>query len=247
MTVIDQLNIFDNKTRANRGQYDLDTKNAEISALSSGEIEKYEYLTGEDLQIKPRVVSKTKFEYSPLGKAFNKVCREDKKDKRGVGYDNNLLYSSIHNFNKYSLSNFDEISSTDSKCGTINKFYKDLVKLDSVRIQSDKTKHKKSTVLGNATKRYYNWINRYKKEYDQDFENKDEDWRKKHNYKNLKEFDYQTKNIDELGIINEDKTDQELPKWIKVPRSVFNEIEDKIIEDNKRGLKTKIDKKEFIH
>ena len=66
---------------------------------------------------------------------------------------------------------------------------------------------------------------------------------KNYNYKNFREFDYLTKNIDELGVINEDKIDQELPNWIKVPRSRFNEIMDNIIEGNKRGLKIKIDKK----
>ena len=81
MTVTDQLNILDNKIRANRALYHLDRKNTEISALSSGAIEKYEYLTGEDVKIKPSVVSKTNFEYSPLGKTFNKLFREDKKDK----------------------------------------------------------------------------------------------------------------------------------------------------------------------
>ena len=81
MTVIDQLNILDNKIRANRAQYDLDRKKAEISELSSGEVEKCEYLTGEDLKIMPSVVSKTKFEYSSLGKSFNKLFREDKKVK----------------------------------------------------------------------------------------------------------------------------------------------------------------------
>ena len=81
MTVIDQLHILDNKIRANRAQYDLDMKNAKISTLSIGEIEKYEYLTGEDLKIMPSVVSKTKCEYSSLGKTFNIRFREDKKAK----------------------------------------------------------------------------------------------------------------------------------------------------------------------
>ena len=71
MIVTDQLKILDNKIKANRAQYDLDRKIAEISALSSGEIEKYEYLTGKDLEIKPSVVDKAKFEYSPLGRVFN--------------------------------------------------------------------------------------------------------------------------------------------------------------------------------
>ena len=50
-----------------------------ISALSSGELEKYEYLTGEDLGYKPVVVQKAKFEYSPLGQIFNKGLEKDEK------------------------------------------------------------------------------------------------------------------------------------------------------------------------
>ena len=56
----------------NEAQYDLDRKAAKISALSSNNLEKYEYLTGEDLGYKPSVIEKAKFEYSPLGKIFNR-------------------------------------------------------------------------------------------------------------------------------------------------------------------------------
>ena len=49
--------------------------------LSSGELEKYEYLTGEDLGYKPGVVQKAKFEYSPLGQVFNKWLNVAKKLK----------------------------------------------------------------------------------------------------------------------------------------------------------------------
>ena len=50
-----------------QAQYDLDRQNAKISALCNGELDKYEYLTVEDLGYKPGVVQKEKFEYSPLG------------------------------------------------------------------------------------------------------------------------------------------------------------------------------------
>ena len=55
MTKIDQLKILDNKIRANKAEYVLDRKDAEISALSCGELDKYEYLSGEDLGCKPDV------------------------------------------------------------------------------------------------------------------------------------------------------------------------------------------------
>ena len=51
-------------------QYDLDRMNAEISAYSSGDLPKYEYLTKNDLGYKPDAFEQAKFEYSPLGKVF---------------------------------------------------------------------------------------------------------------------------------------------------------------------------------
>ena len=47
----------------------------------SGDLRKYEYLTGEDLGYKPSVFEQAKFDYSPLGKVFNKgLTEEDKKE-----------------------------------------------------------------------------------------------------------------------------------------------------------------------
>ena len=67
MTINDKIEILDNKIRSNQAQYDLGRQNAEISALSNGKLDKYQYLTGEDLGYKPYVVQKAKFGYSPLG------------------------------------------------------------------------------------------------------------------------------------------------------------------------------------
>ena len=65
----------------NEAKYDLDRKDAKISALSSNNLEKYEYLTGEDLGLKPSTAEQAKFEYSPLGKIFNKgLDKDDKKE-----------------------------------------------------------------------------------------------------------------------------------------------------------------------
>ena len=57
-------------------------KAAKISALSSNNLNKYEYLTGEDLGLKPSTVEQAKFEYSPLGKIFNKGLKEEDKKRR---------------------------------------------------------------------------------------------------------------------------------------------------------------------
>ena len=81
MTVTDQIKIINRKIKQNESQYDLDRKAAEISSLSSKNLDKYELLTGEDLDLKPSTVEQAKFEYSPLGKIFNKgLSEEDKKE-----------------------------------------------------------------------------------------------------------------------------------------------------------------------
>ena len=83
MTVTDQLKTIDNKIKANQAQYDLDRLAAKISPYSSDDLKKYEYLTGQDLGYKPSVIDKAKFEYSPLGKIFNDVLKEEDK-KEGL-------------------------------------------------------------------------------------------------------------------------------------------------------------------
>ena len=82
MTVTDQIKILNRKIMQNEAQYDLDRKAAKISALSSNNLDKYEYLTGEDLGLKPSSIEQTKFEYSPLGKIFNMGLDKEEKDKK---------------------------------------------------------------------------------------------------------------------------------------------------------------------
>ena len=68
-------------TKTNQAQYELNRLTAKISALSSGESRKYEYLTGEDLGYRPGVLEEAKFDYSPLGKVFN-MGLDNKDDKK---------------------------------------------------------------------------------------------------------------------------------------------------------------------
>ena len=77
MIVTDQIKILDRKSKQNEAQHDLDRKVAKIFALSSKNLDKYEYLTGEDLAFKPSTVKQAKFEYSPLGKIFTKGLKEE--------------------------------------------------------------------------------------------------------------------------------------------------------------------------
>ena len=70
MTITDQIKILNKKIMQNQTQYDLGRIAAKKSALSSDNLDKYEYLTGEDLGSKPNTIEQTRFEYSPLGKIF---------------------------------------------------------------------------------------------------------------------------------------------------------------------------------
>ena len=81
MTVTDQIKILNRKIKQNEAQYDLDRKAAKISTLSSNNLDKYEYLTGEDLRLKPITVEQAKFEYSPLGMSLNKAFKKDESKR----------------------------------------------------------------------------------------------------------------------------------------------------------------------
>ena len=56
MTVTGQVKILGRKIKKNEARYDLDRKVPEISAIFSGNLDKYEYLTGKDLNYKPSTV-----------------------------------------------------------------------------------------------------------------------------------------------------------------------------------------------
>ena len=83
MTVTDHIKILNRKILKNEAQYDLDRKAAKISAFSSNNLNKYQYLTGEDLGLNPSTTEQAKLEYTPLGKIFNKGLSEDDK-KEGL-------------------------------------------------------------------------------------------------------------------------------------------------------------------
>ena len=84
MTRKEQVKILDDKVKANERPYDLDRINAEISAYSTGDLSKYEYLTNKVLNYKPNTFEQAKFEYSPLGKVFTDGL--DKSDKKSWNF-----------------------------------------------------------------------------------------------------------------------------------------------------------------
>ena len=147
-------------------------------------MDKYEYLTGEDLDLKPSTVEQAKFKYSPLVKTFNKGLSEDDK-KEGISKrlenikdkNDELLNifnttnkanktTKINNQNKiliystqYSLAKFKNIDdikelSLDSMYKQLNDFHKKFARFKNV---TSRTKDKiilKNKVLSNAGNLY---------------------------------------------------------------------------------------------
>ena len=68
---------IDDQIKDEKLQYDVNREAAKISALSTGKIDKYEYLTGEEIlpSNKKQIIEQAKFSYSPLGKAFEKQTK----------------------------------------------------------------------------------------------------------------------------------------------------------------------------
>ena len=65
---------IEDKIRDEKLQYDISREAAKISALSSGKIDKYEYLTGEEIipSNQQQIIEQAKFTYSPLEKLLKK-------------------------------------------------------------------------------------------------------------------------------------------------------------------------------
>ena len=71
MTRKEQIKILDNKIESNINQYKINRLNAEILVFSSGDLNKYKFLTRKDLKYKPNALGQARFDFSPLGKAFS--------------------------------------------------------------------------------------------------------------------------------------------------------------------------------
>ena len=80
MTRKEQNKILDAKIESNVNQYKVDRLNAEISAFSSSDLNKYEFSKRINLNYKPNAFKQAKFECSPLGKVF--IDGLDKSDKK---------------------------------------------------------------------------------------------------------------------------------------------------------------------
>ena len=171
MTKFDQIRILDNKIKANKAQFMLDRKNAEISAKSSGELDKYKYLTGEDLDYKPDGLTQAKFEYSPLGKTLTfgstkKLANINKaNDLHNLRDINTNIYLRDIDYYRLNKDKFDmrrfyeaynKLESLEEKMFMINEFYKKIENFKNYdNILTDDI-NKKTRILNNTSKVYKN-------------------------------------------------------------------------------------------
>ena len=83
---------IEDKIKDEKLQYDINKEAAKISALSSDKIDKYEFLTGQEIlpTNQQQIIQQAKFNYSPLGKAFEKQIKTIKDQGKAI-QDNKQL------------------------------------------------------------------------------------------------------------------------------------------------------------
>ena len=249
MTLTDELKITDDKIKPNQRQYDLGREAAKISALSSKDLlEKYEYLTGEDLGHRPSVLEKTKFEYSPLGMSLSKSFKKDNV-KNIANRESDFNYDSKHSFYRFykEYNEFEEMS-LDSKYNKMKKFTNLLNIFQNHKPKNPKTQLKKERIMKNVDELYEKYYNAYKNDYDNDELN--EGKKKKFGYRKFKLFNKTDK---ESKLDGETRKDEEpkltaLPKWLRSKNDFKEAI--KLIEDIKTdtsGVKSSSDDKKVFN
>ena len=136
MTIEDQ--IKDEKL-----QYYINRKAAKISALSSGKLDKYEYLTGEEIlpSNQQKLIQQAKFNYSPSGKAIEKQRKtiEDEGEKQVVALESLKAsdkklppikdFIPMENLNPEIIKEIKKIEEIEKKVDRIKWFIKELIKL----------------------------------------------------------------------------------------------------------------------
>ena len=153
MTLFVELKILDNKIKANQAEYDLGREAAKISALSSKDyLEKFEYLTGENLGRRPSVLKKTKFEYSLLGMSLSKSFKKDNV-KNIANSESNFNHDSNYSLYKF-YKRYDEFEemSLDSKYNRIREFKKLLKNLRPKNLKTQLKKERIMKMLASFTK-----------------------------------------------------------------------------------------------
>ena len=266
MTVTDQIKILNRKIKQNEAQYDLDREAVKISALSPNNLDKYQYLTGEDLGLKPSTIEKTKFEYSPLGKVFNRgLSEEDKKeglfqrlknieDKNeeqlkllsNTNKNSSIKNESDHNYNNKFYRDFQNFKdrSLTSKYYDISNFYKTLNKLKNHKTSTDEIQQRKNKVINNVLKLYNNYFDSYEKIFNETNETFDKTTLDKINPYQFKikvllpEWLESKNDFNEAKkLIDDVEVDMNKAKVSKEDKKVFNDLNKLIIDINNNKVK----------
>ena len=161
MCISEKIKEINNKIEKNKAQYDLDRQTATISALSSRNVSKYEFLTGKDVlpekDLLKKVATMKRFDYSPLGKELKaqtdfakkqyrgliKFFRSNEKEKPTLKKYNksDLICNSKYSFYKYYRDNkkIDSFS-FKSKYSFLFEFFDDLNEFNKLKTQKEKNK-----------------------------------------------------------------------------------------------------------
>ena len=138
--------LINDQIRDEKLQYDIDREAVKISALSSGKIHKYEYLTGEDIfpSNQQQIIEQAKITYSPLGKAFEKQIKtiEDRGKKQVDALKNlkPIKRSKAITYDDDDDDDDDDDESLEQKKETYNKILDE--KLDEIQELSRETDYK---------------------------------------------------------------------------------------------------------
>ena len=110
---------INDKIKNEKLKYDINREAAKISALSSGKLDKYEYLTGEEIlpSDQSRIIEQANFTYSPLGRAFEKQIKTigDQEEKQINAFEEHGKQLIKYNDEKYLTDSEQKKSSTRSK------------------------------------------------------------------------------------------------------------------------------------
>ena len=157
------MTIHDDNITDEKWQYDINREAVKISALSSGKINKYEYLTGEEIlpSNQSQIIEQAKFPYSPVGKAFEKQTKtiEDQRKKQIKALENRAEKRFLDTNKKLIASLFPKDVLNEKATYELNKMVKMENKLNRDDFIYNKTGNKKQDKTYHfqkfKTKRYF--------------------------------------------------------------------------------------------
>ena len=221
----------------------IQTEAAKISALSSKNLDKYELLTGEDLDLKPSTVEQAKFEYSSLGRIFNKgLTEEDKRErlfkrlenikgkneelinrfsttKASKNKTNNqgkkLVYNANHSFAV--LKNIGNIKRLpySSMFNQMKEYHQKFNKLNNLKTRIKYNEKRKREVLTNIDDVYNEFYYNYKNRYNKKIDELSANNKKQFDYKKLRLSDNYLYPSEEEQEGEQEKTKTDMNEIIK--------------------------------